>query len=161
MLVGTVHALPDRPACTRCSAAAEALATGAPRAPANAPMLVQQQELVSPRGSLDAGMSGFSSRRQTHDLESPLIEQPTLEALEAEQLRAAARAAEAELFNGDGGGSGDAMNNDSRRPSLSSPAYEQHRDSRQLWRLARRNLGALLGDVALHAVLCMAAARPP
>lgn len=30
----------------------------------------------------------------------------------------------------------------SARPSLTSPEYQQHRDSRALWRLARTNLGA-------------------
>lgn len=100
-----------------------------------------QGDLISPRASLDAGTSGFNSRRHTYDLESPLLEQPTAEAHEAEELRAAARAAEAELFNsGSGEAAGDGRDGD-RRPSLSSPMYSEHRDSRSLWRLARRNLG--------------------
>ena len=113
-------------------------------APARSLRWVQQGDLISPRGSLDAGTSGFNSRRQTYDLESPLIEQPTAEAAEAEQLRAAARAAEADLFNGGSGdaGAGDPVHDGDRRPSLSSPVYSEHRDSRTLWRLARRNLGA-------------------
>ncbi len=113
---------------------------------------MQQGDLISPRGSLDAGTSGFNSRRQTYDLESPLIEQPTAEAAEAEQLRAAARAAEADLFNGGSGdaGAGDPVHDGDRRPSLSSPVYSEHRDSRTLWRLARRNLGASHNFVCCH-----------
>ena len=124
------------------------------------PPCTQQGDLVSPRGSLDAGTSGFNSRRHTYDLESPLLEQPTAEAQEAEELRAAARAAEAELFNsGSGEAAGDVRDGD-RRPSLNSPMYGEHRDSRSLWRLARRNLGACGGHGSKSGTL-QAAPPPP
>lgn len=122
---------------------------------------------LSPR-STQGRSSGFS-RGPTTDLEAPLLEQRTAEAAEAAELAAAARAAEAReaaaaaavrATSGDeGGGAADEAGDDvpqprSSRPSLTGPGYQNHRDSRQLWRAVRSNLGERWKGSRLSAVRC-------
>lgn len=97
------------------------------------------------------------SRVHTTDLEAPLLEQRSTEAAVAAELATAAHAAEADArativaagaASGEPNGEaeeGDADAPPSSRPSLTGPGYTKHRDSRQLWRSARNNLGAMSG----------------
>lgn len=102
--------------------------------------------------------SGTVSRGFTVDLEAPLLEQRTAEAAALADLAAVARrtaaGGEADAAPGSPGPAagpvaaaavatvdgGDAERLQSG-PSLTSPAYQEARDSRSLWRAARRNLG--------------------
>ena len=97
--------------------------------------------------------SGTVSRGFTADLEAPLLEQRTAEAAALADLAAVARrtaaGGEAEADPGSPGPAAAAVaavdGGDAERlqsgPSLTSPAYQEARDSRSLWRAARRNLG--------------------
>lgn len=113
------------------------------------------QPPLSPRST--QGTAGRSSagisRGPTADLEAPLLEQRSTEAAVAAELAAAARAAESDAreaaaaraaANGEeavAAEEGAAGEPRSGRPSLTGPGYTKHRDSRQLWRSARNNLG--------------------
>lgn len=108
--------------------------------------VLRESHTMSTRQSID-GLSPHPSatREHTADVEAPLLEQPSAEAAAAAVLQAAARAAEAEAQpNGQRGataGEGQPAALEPR-PSLTHPAYQENRDSRSLWRLARRNVGA-------------------